>query len=75
MNGEMSVLGTEGDTKVIWDSENEDEVENAKKTFNDLKKKGYSAFSVKKNGEKGSRLDKFDSEEEKMILAPALQGG
>jgi len=75
MNGEMSVLGMEGDTKVIWDSESEDEVENARKTFNDLKKKGYSAFSVKKNGEKGSRLDTFDSEEEKMILTPALQGG
>ena len=75
MNGEMSVLGMEGDTKVIWDSEKEDEVENARKTFNELTKKGYSAFSVKKLGAKGNRLDKFDPEEEKMILTPALQGG
>ena len=75
MNGEMSIMGKEGDTKVIWDSENEDEVSSAKKTFEDLKKKGYSAFSVKKGGEKGSRLDKFDADEEKMIMAPAMRGG
>lgn len=75
MNGEMSVLGREGDTKIIWDSENLDEVEHARKSFDELTKKGFSAFSVKRDGEKGGRLAKFDAEEEKMILTPALRGG
>lgn len=75
MNGEMRVLDHTGDTKIIWDSENRTEVEHARKTFDELAAKGFSAFSVKKDGEKGSRLSKFDPEEEKMILVPALRGG
>ena len=75
MNGEMSILGREGDTKVIWDSENVEEVAQARKTFDELTKKGFSAFSVKRDGEKGGRLAKFESGEEKMILVPALRGG
>ena len=75
MEGQISVLNHEGDTKLIWDSENKDEVEAAKKMFNELKGKGYSAFSVKKNGEQGRRLTNFDAEEEKIIMAPAMKGG
>ena len=75
MNGEMRVLGRDGDTKVIWNSERPEEVEQAQRTFNELTKKGYSAFSVKKDGEKGSRMAEFDAEEEKMILVPMLRGG
>ena len=75
MNGEMSVLGREGDTKIMWSSENADEVEHARKTFDELTRKGFSAFSVKRDGEKGGRLARFDAGEEKMILVPALRGG
>ncbi len=75
MEGQISVLNHEGDTKLIWDSENKDEVEAARKMFNELKGKGYSAFSVKKSGEQGSRLNSFDAEEEKFIMAPAMRGG
>ena len=75
MNGEMSVLGREGDTKIIWSSENADEVEHARKTFEDLTKKGFSAFAVKRDGEKGGRLAQFDAAEEHMILVPRLRGG
>ena len=75
MNGEMSILGREGDTKIIWSSENAEEVEHARKTFDDLTKKGFSAFSVKRDGEKGGRLASFSAEEEKMILVPRLKGG
>ena len=64
-----------GDTKIIFDSNNADEVENARRTFNELTQKGYSAFSVKRDGEKGKRLSEFDAEEEKMILTMPLKGG
>ena len=75
MKREMSILGREGDIKIIWDSENAVEVEHARKTFDDLTKKGFSAFSVKRDDEKGGRLAKFEAKEEKMILVPMLRGG
>ena len=75
MNGEMSILRREGDIKTIWNSENAEEVEHARKTFEDLTKKGFSAFSVKRDGEKGGRLASFNAQEEKMILVPMMKGG
>jgi hypothetical protein len=73
--GEMRVLGPEGDLKVIWDCEKRDEVEAARKQFNELTGKGYIAFSVKKDGEKNEKISKFDPDLEKMILVPMLRGG
>ncbi len=75
MTGEMRVMGREGDLKVIWDSEKPDEVEAARRQFNELSKKHYIAFSVKKDGEKNEKISKFDPDIEKMILVPMLKGG
>jgi hypothetical protein len=72
---EMAVMDETGDTKLIWDVDNEDEVSNAKRTFNDLKKKGYVAFKVNKKGDRGSVMDEFDADAEKIIMAPQMQGG
>lgn len=72
---ELCVLDRTGDTKIIWDSTKKDEVNSAKDQFNSLKKKGYMAYSVKKNGEKGELLHEFDAEAEKIILAPRMVGG
>lgn len=72
---ELCILDKTGDTKIIWDSTKKDEVANAKRNFDDLKKKGYMAYSVKKNGEKGELLHDFDEEAEKIILAPRMVGG
>jgi len=74
--GELAVMGRQGDTKIIWDSDKPDEVENARRTFNDLRKKGYLAFSVKgKDGAKGEQISEFDPEAERLILAPPMRGG
>ena len=74
--GEMIVMDYTGDTKVIWDASKPDEVENARRTFNDLKKKGYLAYSVK--GEKGDpdkQLFSFEPALERIIMSAPLQGG
>jgi hypothetical protein len=73
--GTMEVLDHTGDTKLIWDSERKEEVKNAKRTFDDLRKKGYIAHSVKKKGGKGKVITEFDSEAERLILTPPLAGG
>lgn len=64
-----------GDTKLIWSADNPDEVENARKTFDSLKKKGFAAFAVKAGGEKGEQIKTFDPEAEKIIMALPMRGG
>jgi len=73
--GEMAVLDRAGDLKTIWDSGKPEEVAIAKKQFEELKKKGYVAYKVKKDGDKGELMKEFDPEAEKVILAPLMQGG
>lgn len=76
---EMFPPGTEitpGDTKLMWDSEKEDEVEAARATFDKLTKKGYAAFKAEgKDGHAGSQIKKFDADAERIILIPQMQGG
>lgn len=71
---EMSVLNATGDTKLIWDPNVPDEVENARETFNRLRKKGHIAYRVQ-GTDKGEVMTEFDPTARKMILAPALVGG
>lgn len=74
--GEMSILGHKGDTKVIWDADNEVEVEAAREQFDTLTAKGFTAFKVGKKGEKlSTQIRQFDPDLEKMILIPKVAGG
>jgi len=71
----MRIMGGEGDTKLIWDTDKDDEVEVARDTFKKLTKKGYRAFAVKKGGSQGEMIDEFDPKLEKIILAAPISGG
>lgn len=73
--GEISALDETGDTKTIWDTDKPDEVEVAREQFDKLKKKGYVFYTVKKNGEQGEVMHKFDPEAGKMIAVPRVVGG
>lgn len=75
MKGELRILGAKGDTKIIWDSDNDDEVENAEQTFDDLIGKGFAAFKVRGKGDKGEQVKKFDASAGKLILVPQMAGG
>lgn len=72
---ELVILDHTGDTRIIWDPTKPDEVDTARETFKRLKAKGYLAYSVTRNGDKGTVLKDFDPEAEKLILAPATVGG
>ena len=63
-----------GDLKVVWDSENEAEVQLAKKQFNDAIKKEFTAYRAKKDGSKGKKIEKFDPEAERIIMVPPVVG-
>jgi hypothetical protein len=63
-----------GDKRVTWDPDNEDEVEDAEKEFNEKIKKGWTAFKVKR-GKKDEKIKKFDPEEGAIIFVPQMAGG
>jgi hypothetical protein len=72
---ELCALDVTGDTKLIWNPGNTAETEAAQEMFRSLKGKGYLAYSVKKDGEKGEVLSAFDANAEKIIMAPPMRGG
>lgn len=74
--GAMAVMGREGDTKYIWDKNNQAEVDVARNTFNSfVKEKKYMAFKVNGAGDKGEQVREFDPSHERYIFAPQMAGG
>lgn len=73
--GVLVVLDQTGDTRHTWDRNNADEVGVMRDLFNRLVKKGYVAWSVTSKGDKDRKVTEFDPAAEKVIFAPALQGG
>jgi hypothetical protein len=73
--GEMRMMGKSGDTKIIWDPENEFETDNAERNFDEHIAEGYKAFKVDKKGDKASEIKKFDPKAGKIIMSPVLAGG
>lgn len=71
---EMKITGTEGDTRISWSPNRADEVENARRTFDNLMAKGYKAFEMGEDG-RGDPLDEFNPEISDMILVPPMVGG
>lgn len=74
--GSFAVMGQEGDTKVIWDPTNADEVEAARAQWDALVgKKRFAAFAVGARGQKAEQVREFDPTIEKLILVPPMAGG
>jgi len=73
----FEVMGKEGDTKSIWDKNNPDEVEAARKQFDFLvREKKYMAFHVEgEKGDKGKQMKEFDPKAERVIFVPPMAGG
>lgn len=73
--GELNVLDTTGDLKTIWNKDNPDEVEAARKQFEELKSKKFLAFDVEKDGAKGKLIKEFNPNAERVIITPPVVGG
>lgn len=71
----LHVLDQSGDMKVMWSADNPDEVDQAKKTFDKMKKKGHLAYTVNEAGKKGDVIQEFDKTAERIIMSPQLVGG
>lgn len=76
VTGQMHELDASGDQRVMWDRTQLDEVASARKTFDDLRKKGYLAYRAEgKKGEAGEQIREFDPDAERIILVRPSQGG
>lgn len=64
-----------GDYKIIWNRHKDDEVKQARQSFDNLKKKGYSAYSVSDDGEKKDKITEFDENAERIIMVPPVRAG
>lgn len=73
--GQMRVMGREGDVRIMWDPNRPDEVEHARRTFVDMRAKGYNAYSVRNEGQQGEVVREFDPQAARIILAMPMRGG
>ena len=74
--GEMRIMGSEGDVKVIWDKNKDVEVLAAKEQFERLMEEGYTAYEVGVRGKKTSKkVEEFDPDLGKLIMVPSVRGG
>ena len=72
----MQVMDRTGDTKYVWDRNNETDVAVARAAFNEAKKRGHIAFKVDKEGNKtAEQITEFDPNLERIIMAPPMRGG
>lgn len=68
-------LLTPGDTKIIFDPDNKDEVDAAREQFDSLLKRGFTAYTVGKDHKTNEKVTKFKKKEGKYILVPPVSGG
>lgn len=65
----------EGDIKLSWDMDNEDEIEIARAAFTKAKKDGFAFYAMDKGKQTGSVINRFNPDLEDIIGRPQLVGG
>ncbi len=74
--GIMHKLGTEGDVPIMWDRENDFEVEIARKAFDEARHNGFIVYRAEgTDGHRGEVVREFDPDAERLIMVAPHQGG
>jgi len=72
----LSIADPTGDTRLMWDPRDKDEVKVAKEAFEKAKSKGMLAYAVDEKGDKtGEVIREFDPSRSKIIMTKQLVGG
>lgn len=72
---EFKVLDPNGHTRRTWDTADTEEVETARRVFDDLMRKGYRAFRLEKDGSHGPSQGRFDPQDKETLLVPPIRAG
>lgn len=62
------VLDPSGDSRLVWNRNNLDEIKEAKKKFESYIQKGYKAYACRRDGSRGSRIESFDALMEELLI-------
>ena len=71
----LCILDETGDSRFQWDKNDPEQVAKAQAKFDEMKKKGYLAYSVNKKGDRGDVINTFDPNAERIIMHSQLVGG
>jgi hypothetical protein len=72
----LHITDASGDTRLMWDPRNTEELAAARAAFNNAKSNGMLAYGVKKSGKSdGEVIRNFDPQLGKIIMVRPLQGG
>jgi hypothetical protein len=70
---ELKILDPSGHARTAWDPDNPDEVDEARRLFEALTKRGYRAFRVSQGD--GLPRVAFDPQDRETLLVPPIHGG
>ena len=71
----LHIMDHTGHTTKEWDPAVASEVEAARAAFNQMKGRGYLAYSVNTKGDKGEVIKGFDPNAESIVMSPQMIGG
>ena len=75
-DGVLQRLDHQGDTRIMWDRRNADEVAIAKASFDAAMERRALVYKAEgKDGNRGAQVREFDETAERLIVVPALVGG
>lgn len=72
---ELKVLDPNGHTSTSWDTASAEEVETARRIFEDLMNRGYRAFRTNGGAADSEPTRRFDPKDEETLLVPPIRAG
>lgn len=75
MMNEFTVLDPNGHTTTMWDPQSPAEVERARRVFDEMRRRGYRAFRIGKDGGPGEPRRSFDPKDDAMLFVPPIHAG
>jgi hypothetical protein len=72
---EFNVLDPNGHTRTMWDTSNAEQVETARRIYNEFMRDGYRAFRMDKASGEGVPQGSFDPRDKETLLVPPIRAG
>ncbi len=72
---EFKVLDPTGHTSTRWDADSPQQVETARRVFEDFMKRGYRAFKMDTGAGEGVAKSAFDPQDKETLLVPPIRAG